>query len=77
MAGAPRRLDAETEAQSKSAPPVRARPIRLAFGPEPGAEPYFRWRDRCLFISNMEHLSVPKIFFSLSSARISRLLFGF
>src|ERR1700712_5094593 len=31
----------------------------------------------CLFISNIEHLSTPNTFFSLSSAKISRLLAGF
>ena len=38
------------------------------------AEAYFRWFDRCLFISNMLTRSLPpKTFFSLSSARISLL----
>src|SRR3569623_477734 len=48
-------------------------PRRLA-GEEPYALTCF---EMCLFISNIEHLSVPKTFFSLSSARISRLLAGF
>ena len=37
----------------------------------------FRCRVRCLFISNMVTLSVPKTFASLSSARISRRFSGF
>src|SRR6185503_2104480 len=42
------------------------------------AEAYFRWFDRCLFISNMLTRSLPpKTFFSLSSARISLLFCGF
>src|SRR5205823_8539127 len=38
---------------------------------------HFRCRVRCLFISNMVTLSVPKTFVSLSSARISRRFSGF
>lgn len=38
---------------------------------------FLTWLLMCLFISNIEALSLPKIFFSLSSARISRLLAGF
>src|SRR4051794_9656139 len=36
-----------------------------------------RWRVRCLFISNMVTLSLPKTLLSLSSARISRRFSGF
>ena len=42
-----------------------------------GRDQAFRWAARCLFISNMEHLSLPKTFLSLSSATISRLFCGF
>src|SRR5207248_1078742 len=38
---------------------------------------HFRCRVRCLFISNMVTLSLPKTFVSLSSARISRRFSGF
>src|SRR5207302_4552528 len=38
---------------------------------------HFRWPARCLFISNMVTLSLPKTLRSLSSARISRRFSGF
>jgi class 3 adenylate cyclase len=38
---------------------------------------YFKWPARCLFISNMVTLSLPKTLRSLSSARISRRFPGF
>ena len=38
---------------------------------------YFRWFERCLFISNIVQRSLPKTLRSLSSARISRLFCGF
>src|SRR5947209_11346691 len=38
---------------------------------------HFKWPARCLFISNMVTLSLPKTFRSLSSARISRRSSGF
>src|SRR3954452_10105722 len=41
-------------------------------------ETYFRWFERCLFISNMLTRSLPpKIGFSVESAMISRLFCGF
>jgi hypothetical protein len=52
-------------------PAARAGPGRV------GRSQDFRWAARCLFISNMVHLSLPKTFLSLSSARISRLFAGF
>ena len=42
-----------------------------------GRDQAFRCAARCLFISNIVHLSLPKTFLSLSSARISRLFCGF
>src|SRR6476659_11423491 len=54
--------------------PHEANPLLIQNRPET----YFRWFDRCLFISNMLTRSLPpKTFFSLSSARISRLFCGF
>lgn len=41
------------------------------------AEPQERWADSSLFSSNIVALSLPKMTFSLSSARISRLSAGF
>lgn len=53
--------------------------IRTGGGGSPGVgpSPYFRCWARYLFISNIVALSLPKTFFSLSSARISRLFSGF
>jgi len=38
---------------------------------------YFRWFERCLFISNIVQRSLPNTLRSLSSAMISRLFCGF
>src|SRR5207249_3160653 len=38
---------------------------------------HFKWPERCLFISNMVTLSLPKTLRSVSSARISRRFSGF
>jgi hypothetical protein len=42
-----------------------------------GEDQAFMWPARCLFISNIVTLSLPKTFFSFSSATISRLFSGF
>src|SRR5690242_16254495 len=43
----------------------------------PNGRCHFKWPARCLFISNMVTLSLPKTLRSLSSARISRRFSGF
>src|SRR5690348_2643070 len=52
-------------------------PIKWANQNGPGRSLHFRWPARCLFISNIVTLSLPKTFRSLSSARISRRFSGF
>src|SRR6185312_11277597 len=51
---------------------------RIPFSPPLSEEGYFRWFERCLFISNMLTRSLPpKIGLSVESAMISRLFCGF
>ena len=65
----PGKVESSRAAQKKKGPPcgeplVSSNAVRRV---------YDRCLDRCLFISNMVQRSLPKIFFSLSSATISRL----